>query len=729
MPKTSVRERLTKKVAQKGEEKAATQSTKFTLQLQELLNLENSGNFIAATRQIIEKVNQMTEFETGDVILLENIYDKYIAVLKPETITREDIDTLSICFSKILNTIKRDGMITRGIVKNPEKFIALINEAEKFALNIELQNNKGEFRNHQYCEDILIAIENNFPFEKKTIDELDYKLQASVGQGLLRFSLNIYKKMQEYPNFKKAPSESKMFIAACISSKQQGNFANLQKVIKTFNINLKHLKIHFKDDTFSPMNFITMQHDALKEKYIKLLMELGLRPDDEKDRPDFQDFFNLSPLMIACGKGDFISSKLLIEHGADINLATILEHTQHTLMYRTPFAMAISSTNQKLVEYLLQSGADPMKAGRMTKKYHEERSGNKLPANILLFPTFIINDAMSLEKDLDYFDKVCNLIAQHYINKILLSIEPSKLTLTDDQAEKSAVIEAKTTAKLLDDYTNFKKDPLVQQQEIQTNGKLSLESRFDLLILEFFKDSSTKNFNIISNFIEQNPELNLYDASGIFANNNYEEAKEILADKRKIIKKFFESKKDYPTIDIKAQETDEIDNVFQIKSTRLKNKIYVSVHPKLKSDPRYLEIEGKITNALENAQFISSNSKNISGIKAYNGTIKLKICGKNLYLYAHDKYQEDTTGNILIVLNNIGDHKQVDHDAKLHNELTIKKVSKLKTTWQEIQDSFSYSECETEENNSETVTPYDDQEQINNFPALEQLQELMGDLE
>ena len=583
------------------------------------------------------------------------------------------------------------GKIETGMVKDSGKFCTLINQVKNNIINSQFDN-----RSLAEWDAILISMNNDFPFEKPKQAELLNLVVGFSEKGLLNTAYDSYKKLPKNTNTSALLAD--VFVASCEISQKKSDFTYLERAINLFKINLKELQIptaSLKCKAFSPFSFVTTIEQEHREGYVKLLVKLGLNPNDDIDHKSI----TLTPLMIACMQSQLDSVKILVKYGADVNLGTSLVDGIK-LMYHTPFSAAVGSRNLELVEFLLENNANPVKAGALYKELNPQL----LPfaSDIDFFPTIGIKP-LSLEEDREHLKQVFHLIDKYYINKILLSIEQQESVEEGKiDASENKEDEPQTrldTQKLLEDYIDFRQDPLVKKQEIQQEGKITLESQFDLLLLKFVNSGQAKDLQAIHEYIETNPELNLYDSTNILETMEYNQARQVLDNKRDILQRFFTSKKLSHTIDHSEKEVDSLKEIFEIRSSSLKHKVYVALSPELDSDERYsADIKNKMLAALESVTFIPANSKGKHGIKAYGGIIKLK-CEKNLYIYAKEKYSEVLTGKTLIVFNKIGDHKEVDNYARLNKSLLTIKVKTLDTA---LYDHSIISKAEAQEFSSES---------------------------
>lgn len=521
----------------------------------------------------------------------------------------------------------------------------------------------------------------------ETFEQNLNKINALIGKESPRAAHSLYRQIEKEikKELNRLPVDplSDVFVNACVITIQKGNFDYLKQVIDIFKIDLKTLKIHYDDRLFTPMSFLLAINGedtySLKAEYIKLLTNHKLHPDDKVN----SESLNITLLMQMCFNGDLMSARVLIENGANINLETFLEDGE-TRMYRTPFSMAISAKKIELIEFLLKNGADPLKAGNLIKNYYLDKGGI-LPPNLTIFPVLSCDGKFSWKSDGEYLNQVFNLIDKYYTDKILFSVESQEIKVPEVKASELAKQEHNTTEQLLADYIAFKQDPLVEEQDRQREGKPTLEGKFDLLLLQFIRSSQKQDLKNLYSYIEDNPELNLYDSTGILDMLEYNEASHVLSNKRKIIQEFFSLKKSSHDTYSLAEEMGSLKGATQVQATSLKHKLYIATSPELEDDRRYTPaIKEKILKSLEKVKFIPANSKGQYGIKAYGGVIKLK-CADNLYIYATKKYCEENTRTSLIIFDKIGDHKEIEEHTKSNKRLATEKVPSLTTILQSFQ--------------------------------------------
>ena len=511
--------------------------------------------------------------------------------------------------------------------------------------------------NQKACEDLLITIDSFFTPQislEERCDEIIYL----VGKQFSKAASIQYKKLERDIIENKPVTLGRIFVDACLVSAKKGSVEYLDKIIQLFGINLETLTIHYKGLTFSPMTFIVTQEAVIKAKYIDLLCnKYGLHPDYDVKREDFENLRKITPLMLAGYREDSDAIKLLLKHGADINLVTSLTGEGGVTLYRTAFSVSIGAKNIDIINLLIDNGADPSKASNLFRKALEAEPGELSP-NLLLMPVISQGGNLNSPANYEYLAKVRAVVERHHVKKILSLLEDEAEAVERKEIPDAAASKPKSTAEeLLDDYIEFKHESLAQEKSCTQDAKVTIESQFDLMLLKFCRNRSEEGAEEIHQYIQENPELNLYALTSILNISEPEEvAHQIFASKPKLMHKFFTLKKAITASDPQDVAANILENMHPVHSN-LKNNVYIAVSPELKCEEIYSTIAKKVSSILESCKFIKSDSRKISGLKTYGGMIKLKIGGEDLSLYTNQKYLETTTGNVYIVLDRIGDHK------------------------------------------------------------------------
>lgn len=123
----------------------------------------------------------------------------------------------------------------------------------------------------------------------------------------------------------------------------------------------------------------TFMNAVRRPDILRLLIERGANINA-------QNTFGKTPLMYAIQFGNLESIKILLEHGADINLATFPEKTKYSetmikASNRTPLMYAAWHANSEIVKFLLAKGANPNikdSEGHDYKYYLEQNDYGKL---------------------------------------------------------------------------------------------------------------------------------------------------------------------------------------------------------------------------------------------------------------------------------------------------------------------------------------------------------------
>ncbi|MDA9163472.1 ankyrin repeat domain-containing protein [Rickettsiaceae bacterium] len=511
--------------------------------------------------------------------------------------------------------------------------------------------------NRKACEDLLITIDSFFTPQISLGGRCD-EIVYLVGKQLSKAASIQYKKL-EWDIIENEPvTLGRIFVNAYVVSAEKGNVKYLDKIIQLFGINLETLTIQYRGSTFSPMTFLVTQEPAMKAKYMDLLCNKhGLHPDYDVKRADFENLQKITPLMLAGYREDSDAIKLLLKHGADINLVTSLTGKGGVTLYRTAFSVSIGAKNIDIINLLIDNGADPSKASNLFRKALEVGHG-ELPPNLVLMPVISQGGNLNSPANYEYLAKVRAIVERHHVKKILSLLEDEAEAVERKEIPDASASKPKSTAEeLLDDYIEFKHESIAQEKSCTQDAKVTIESQFDLMLLKFCRNRSEEGAEEIHQYIQENPELNLYALTSILNISEPEEvAHQVFASKPKLLHKFFTLKKAITASDPQDVAANILEHMYPVHSN-LKNNVYIAVSPELKCEEIYSTITKKVSSILESCKFIKSDSRKISGLKTYGGMIKLKIGGEDLSLYTNQKYLETTTGNVYIVLDRIGDHK------------------------------------------------------------------------
>ncbi|MFK7974324.1 MAG: ankyrin repeat domain-containing protein [Rickettsiaceae bacterium] len=163
---------------------------------------------------------------------------------------------------------------------------------------------------------------------------------------------------------------------------------HLDNVIRKFDINLKTLTVHYKGKQCTAMQVATSLKGDFANQYLDLLCtKYRIHPDHDASRADFVKMNSMTALMYACNSGNLPMVQQLLKYGADINLATQVTNIHEVSTFRTPFSTAIGSVNFQLVKFLVDQGADPMKATNLLHKWVAEHIPPALASNLNLMPS------------------------------------------------------------------------------------------------------------------------------------------------------------------------------------------------------------------------------------------------------------------------------------------------------------------------------------------------------
>jgi len=659
MPKNTAKERLQQKLQDKSEcpfksiySNILKKDKEPELLLQDIRNVTNKDAYL------IKQINSK---------ILQFISLNYIKLLNDnkQFVNQDDIKTLS-------THIKNTWNSSPAYLTKSNKFIGEIRG--------DVIDSKLPFHDHKSREGLLITINDCFA-PQVSLDAHCSEIIYLVGIGFLEAAYLQYNKFKHEINNKEPFTLGRIFANACKLSAKKGSVDYLDQFIEQFDINLKTLTIKYKNVTCTPMVFFLAQEAAIKEKYIALLCNKhGLHPDSDTQRVDFAEFENMTPLMLAGYRGDPDSIKLLLKYGAKINLVTSFEGNSDVSLHRTAFSVSIGTKDIDIINLLIDNGADPTITSNLFSKDMEAMLGKKLPSNLHLMPIISRDGNFNSPDNHEYLAKIHAIVERHHIKKILSSLEFNAKASEHKEANDSAVKPESTTEELLDNYIGFKQESLAIEKSIAQDSKVNIEDQFDLILLQYCRNKSDAGLNEIDQYIQKNPELNLYALTSILNIPAPEEvAHQIFSNKPKLLNKFFTLKKSITSAEYKDVAATPLKDMYIVQSN-FKNNIYVTVDPELKKTKEYSNIAKKASSVLESCKYIKSDSKDISGIKTYGGVIKLKLAGKDLSLYTNQKYLETSTGNVFIVFDKIGDHK-LKNDSKL---VTTIEVENFTAVWKDL---------------------------------------------
>ena len=580
--------------------------------------------------------------EKANPKLLQAVSASYLDLLRDnrQFVNKEDIKAL---LTHRANEWKNSGDY---FIQSSNLVGALRSDA--IELNLPSHNRKA-------CEDLLITI-NSFFTPQVSLGERCDEIIYLVGKQFSKAASIQYKKSERDIIEKEPVTLGRIFVNACVVSAKKGDVKYLDKIIQQFGINLETLTIQYSGSTYSPMTFLVMQEPAMKAKYIDLLcVKHDLHPDYDVKRANFKDLQNIAPLMLAGYRKDADSIKLLLKYGADINLVTSITGEGGVALYRTAFSVSIGTKDIDIINLLIDNGADPTIASNLFREALEV-GHSKLPSNVLLMPVISQGGNLNSPANYEYLAKIRTIVERYHVKKILSLLEDEGVERKEACVNVAAKPKA-TEKELLDSYVGFKEESLAQEVAFSQDAKVSIESKFDLMLLKFCCNRSEERGQELYQYIQENPELNLYALTSILNISEAEEvAHQVFASKPQLLHKFFTLKKAIIVANPQDVAANVLKDIHTVQSN-LKNNVYVAVAPELKREDAYSVVAKKVAAILESCKFIKSDSQKISGLKTYGGIIKLKIGGENLSLYTNKKYLETTTGNVFIILDKIGDHK------------------------------------------------------------------------
>ncbi len=596
--------------------------------LQDIRDITNE-----ADANLIEKVNPK---------LLQSVSFGYLDLLRDnrQFVNKEDIKAL------LTHRANEWKNLEGYLIKSSN----LVGDLRRDAIELNLPSH-----NRKACEDLLITIDSFF-IPQISLGERCDELVYLVGKELLKAASIQYKKLERDIIENEPVTLGRIFVNAFLVSSKKGNVKYLDKIIQLFGINLETLTISYKGSTFTPMTFLVTQEPAMKAKYMDLLCNKhGLHPDYDVKRVDFKGLQKITPLMLAGYREDSDAIELLLKHGADINLVTSLTGKGGVTLYRTAFSVSLGTKNIDIINLLIDNGSDPTIASNLFREALEAGHG-KLPSNVLFMPVITQDGNLNSPANYKYLAKIQAIVERHHVKKILSLLEDEGVERKEAHVDVAAKPKA-TEEELLDNYVGFKEDSLAQEMALSQDSKVNIEGQFDLMLLKFCRNRSEDGAQEIHQYIQENPELNLYALTSILNISEPEEvAHQVFASKPKLLHKFFTLKKSMTAADPQDVAANTLKDMYSVQSN-LKNNVYIAVAPELKCEEIYSTIAKKVSAILESCKFIKSDSQKISGLKTYGGIIKLKIGGEDLSLYTNQKYLETTTGNVFIVLDRIGDHK------------------------------------------------------------------------
>ncbi len=392
-------------------------------------------------------------------------------------------------------------------------------------------------------------------------------------------------------------------------------------------------------------------------------------------------------LMYCCNKGDRESVELLLRYGADINQVIKVVNKHGVMTFRTPFSVSIGSADIEFVTYIVNQGADPLKAMNLMNEVVAKFTEKPFESNLNLIPTMGSGE-IPVEIREGYLSQVYSIMEQYYLKELLANYEFSAVHAFEEEKESKKVKELsqhsisssqkKGVQEQVAEYINFKK----LERGFLKKDSATTENTFDILLLEFCQNGSEKILEQIHEYMALNPELNHYAIRSILESREASGlAHEVFRYAPALLHKFFTLKKQLCDSSLQQKKVSIVpEGAYEVQSN-LTNTVYVSITPDLKEQlkERSLEIFNKFSQKLSDCRFIKSDSNGISGIKTYKGVIKLKIAGEDISIVTKQKYLEKATGNILIIFDKIYTHKD-----KAGQAVTTHEVVAFDEVWSRI---------------------------------------------
>ena len=114
----------------------------------------------------------------------------------------------------------------------------------------------------------------------------------------------------------------------------------------------------------------------------------------------------------------------------------------------------------------------------------------------------------------EYLAKIRTIVERYHVKKILSLLEDEGVERKEACVNVAAKPKA-TEKELLDSYVGFKEESLAQEVAFSQDAKVSIESKFDLMLLKFCCNRSEERGQELHQYIQENPELNLYALTSV----------------------------------------------------------------------------------------------------------------------------------------------------------------------------------------------------------------------
>lgn len=664
------------------------QDKKFTLyeEFVQAEKLNEKLKFVKNARDLITDAISTGALSMKEDVLLKLICHNYLLILSEniKQITPKDI----VMLAKI-----GAGKLT----PNNEKIFGIISLAREAAAKLELGGGK-----HDECENVLTTISKVFPVQGPQEVKQQYFLN-NIKQGFLEPAKILFDSIGPLT----PPEQTALLSQVFRHSVCRDDIQYLRRVVDKFKIDVKSLSFINGAETYSALSCtITLKDIHTKAQYLNFLKKKGMGFDSEKDRPDFQQMHGKTLLIRACGQGDQELVELLLSFGADINQS--FEHTNPdgVVLISCPFGASFSSMNIEFVKYLITKGADPIqmieshvRANSPTQedtvqkddtyeKYKISSGGYEISSGGKEFYD-IYFPKVAIAENPTFVTQYCSLIEEYIKERLVTLVIEIEEVPTDHcvTVEKHPVKSSKPTKKVISETTTSPQEEIpkllsmyIDFKEATQEKAADIENEFDILLLKFCQTGSEEELLAVHNYISENPELNHYAITSILETAKpVAVAQDVFMYQPKLLHRFFELKKQFGDAPSK-EKTTAFEGGYKVKSN-LKHDVYVDISPKLKSilETNYQDFYKKLKHAITDCTFIKADSKDISGLKTYNGIIKFKIAKEDFAIMTHTKYLDKSTGNIFIIFDQL-----IDHKAKPKGDLQTVEVDNFTQIWEQL---------------------------------------------
>lgn len=697
-----------------AERNSITNHIALTEELKELLEKKLRGNikieqFIKQTRKLCTRFSNLPPsscITEKDIHFLKMLSKDYLEIIlsNPLKITYDDVVTL-LAFNF-------ERWVHESYV---EKMKTAIRQIPEYALNLKLCD--GDFNG---CQEIIILFNNANDFQEVTSnrdllkkDLIDF-FEAMINKKFLKAAVKF---LESKINPILAQNELEDLLHNTFFTVLSSNDIDyLREVVKKLKIDFKNYLFSYKHPDFDEINIsvtsmvLYLQPKEIKEKYLIFLKNHRIHPDSDQFSDHFEKKLNsMTALLLASNRGDLESTELLIKYGADINQALPRKNNSGEIItFRTPFSVSFGTGNLEFVKNLVYKlGADPLMAISKIRKYYLSLN----PADVdLNFNNMIpimggeeLLQKIGQEKYQDYVIAYHEIIENRFLELFLQEIQTKKTQSKKQTGEKqstatflpsynqqlianaditnifgitevpTAAISANLAATSIDTNQELLNDYIAFKEDISQKNKNILENRFDILLLNYIQKNTEENLRILHSFICENPELEFYLVTSILKNvNEIDDVKNILMQDPQILHKFFILKKQHLNTSINQANKiiEAIPSwVYKVQS-KLKHTLYIAISPEVEAtlmrDNQVLL--DKMKQQLKNCKIISTDSKNLSGIKIIKGIIKLKIASEDIAIATNVKYHDVYSLSTFVMFDKIIDHKYKYNDREIRIE-------------------------------------------------------------